>query len=258
MDIYRTYKFDFDEYSYTKEFAHALHESGIKKPAQFKQLLNDAGIEDYDYETIKSYYYGRRAAPLKVLIAVCKKLGLSADKLVYPQGVQDPAYNKDIAEDGWIFESVFYPCDLLSEDNGFTDFSVEEYFTDFCKNFSAKKYKESVYALAFVLSRYNYLIQKYHYAHVSDDEYSQIYAFTQRHIMDRKKDVESDAKKIIEWIRACNDEDFINAFYNKYTLCYYQNSACSLLELLSKLIGADSVNYAATLLPRQDRFEVKK
>lgn len=248
MDIYRTYKFDFDENSYTKEFAHALHESGIKKPAQFNQLLKEAGIEDYDYETVKSYYYGRRAAPLKVLIAVCKKIELSADKIVIPQGIQEPAYNRDLCDCEGAYETVFYYYPVLYEEEDF----IKSY-----GEFSAESYKECVDELSFVLSKYNYLIQKFHYAQVSDDEYAQIYVFTERHIMEREETTEDDVEKILDWIRKCDNEDFINAFYDKYTLCYYKHSCISMLELLSKLIGSEAVNYAAALLPRQDRFGVR-
>ena len=77
VNIYRTYKFDFDPDVYLREFKKALDESGVTKPALFYQMLKDVGIRGYNYETVKSYFYGRRMAPLNVLIAVCKKMELS-------------------------------------------------------------------------------------------------------------------------------------------------------------------------------------
>lgn len=248
VNIYKTYNFDFDGNSYVRVFTSALCESDIKTPSQFNQLLKDSGIENYSYETVKSYFYGRRFPPLDILIAVCKKLELSADKIVFPQSIQEPAYNNDICFCDRLIEYVFYPCNLLIDG---------EDFTAFYNDFSAEEYKSCVDETALVFSKYNYLIQKFRYAHVSNDEYGQIYTFTDRYIIDRKTPVESNADETLDWIRKCDNEDFINAFYSKYTFGYYKNSCRSLLELLSKVIGAEAVNYAATLLPCRDRFEVK-
>lgn len=248
MDIYRSYKFDFDANSYAKEFTNALRESGVTTPAKLNQLLTDAGIKDYNYETAKSYFYGRRTPPLNVLIAVCKKLELSADKIVIPQGIQEPTYKQDLCDCEGVYEMVFYYYPVLQE---------EEDFIKSFGEFSLGSYKGYVDELSFALSKYNYLIQKFHYAHVSNDEYNQIYVFTERHIVEREGPIESSAEAVLDWIRKCDNEDFINAFYDKYTLCYYKHSCRSLLELLRKLIGSEAMNYAAALLSRQDRFEVK-
>ena len=115
-------------------------------------------------------------------------------------------------------------------------------------------YEKNVDQIALMLSKYNYLIQKYHDAAVSGDELAQIFAFTERYIMDRSQDEATDPEAIIKWIRDCKDCAFPEAFYNKYTIGFYRRSCHSLLKTLSKAIPGRYIRYAAQLLPEQDMF----
>ena len=153
INIYKAYSFTFDANEYCKKFKEALCQANIKMPADFNNLLKSAGIKYYDYETVKSYFYGRRIPPFDVFIAVCKKLNLNADAIVFPHSVQDPQYNKDICDCEYLFRNVFYPYNP-SEDGGTPD-NLTEFF-------DAETYEGDVDSLALILSRYNYLIQKYH------------------------------------------------------------------------------------------------
>ena len=245
FDIYRTYKFDFDQSIYLREFKKALDEHGVTKPAQFDQLLKDAGIINCDYETVKSYFYGRRVPPLNILIAVCKSLGICADSIAFPQSVQTPTYDKDISDCGGWFCNIFMPYNIPWP----RDTSVN--LTEF---FQPDTYEKDVDEIALMLSKYNYLIQKYHYAAVSNDELDQIYTFTEKHIIDRYKGKLDNPQEIIDWMRDCNEEDFLKAFYDKYTISYYSASCHSLLNTLSTAIDGKFIKYAAQLLPEQDMF----
>jgi hypothetical protein len=246
INIYKTYNFDFDTDIYTKEFKKALDNSGVKKPAQFNQLIKDAGIKDYDYETVKSYFYGRRVPPLNIFIAVCKSLHLCADEIVFPQSIQKPLFNKDICDCEYLFRNIFYPYNKSEDDNIPTD------YTEF---FDAETYESNVDDLALILSRYNYLIQKYHYASVSNDELMQISFFTQRYIIDREKNDITDSENVMEWIRSSDDEEFFKAFYDKYTLGFYCMSCHSLLDVLGTAIQSKFIRYAQRLLPHQDMLK---
>ncbi len=246
INIYRAYSFDFDTDTYFKNFKKALESSGISKPAQFNRLLKNAGIKCYDFETVKSYFYGRRVLPLNVFIAVCKSLRLCADNITFPNSIQTPLYSKDICDCEHLFRNIFYPYNPPIDDG------TPDNLTEF---FDAETYEGDVDNLAAILSRYNYLIQKYHYAAVSNDELMQISRFTERHIINRSKGEKTDSEEIIKWIRSYSDKDFLNAFYDKYTIGYYGMSCHSLLEILSTAIQNRFIRYAKQLLPRQDLFK---
>ena len=46
INIYKTYSFNFDAYEYIKNFKEALHKASIKMPADFNNLLKNAGIKE--------------------------------------------------------------------------------------------------------------------------------------------------------------------------------------------------------------------
>lgn len=247
IDIYKTYSFAFDTNEYIKNFKEALRKANIKMPADFNNLLKSAGIKHYDYETVKSYFYGRRVPPFDVFVAVCKSKNLSADAIVFPGSIQDPECNTNI--DLWVCEgclnNIFYP--YSPPEDGETPNNLAEFF-------DAETYEGDVDCLAKNLSKYNYLIQKYHYVAVSDDELMQIVYFTERYIIDRSKDGVIDADEVMKWIRNCDDEDFLEAFYDKYTLGFYTMSCHSLLKVLSTAIDDKFIRYAEKLLPYQDKL----
>lgn len=245
IDIYRTYRFDFDQGIYMREFKRALDEHGVTKPSLLEEKLKDAGMTDCDYETVKSYFYGRRVPPLNILIAVCKSLGICADSIAVPQSVQTPACDKDITNCGGWFCRVFMPYNIPWP--GETPDNLTEFF-------QPETYEKDVDEIALMLSKYNYLIQKYHYAAVSNDELDQILNFTDKHIIDRYKGKADNPQEIIDWIRDCKEEDFLKAFYDKYTISYYSASCHFLLKKLSTAIDSKFIKYAAQLLPEQDRF----
>ena len=244
INIYKTYSFTFDTKKYIENFKEALRKANIKMPADFNKVLKNAGIKHYDYETVKSYFYGRRVLPLDVFIVVCKSLHLNADAIVFPHSVQDPLYNKDICDCEDFFRNIFYPYNM-TEDGGTPD-NLTEFF-------DAETYESDVDALAQVLSRYNYLIQKYHEVAVSNDELMQIVCFTERYIIDRSNNGGINAEEVMQWIRDCDCEEFLNAFYDKYTLGFYSMSCHSLLEFLSTVIDDKFIRCAGKLLPYQDR-----
>jgi len=245
VNIYRTYKFDFDPDVYLREFKKALDESGVTKPALFYQMLKDVGIRGYNYETVKSYYYGRRVPPLNIFIAVCKSLELNADKIAFPESIQNPEYNSDLRCSEDTFRNVFHPYNYSDKEDDFADLDLL---------FREATYKSDVEEVALVLSKYNYLIQKYHYASVSLDERDQIYEFTERYILDRSNGTETDPNKIMEWMRSSKDVNFLDEFYSKYTIGFYGKSCHHLLKILSNAISSNYIRCAAELLPRQDMF----
>lgn len=253
FDIYRPYEFHFDQDVYIKELKKALDEHGKTKPADLNKLLKEAGVNDIDYETVKSYFYGRRVPPFDVFVAICKSLDLNADKIAIPQSVQTPTYKGELSDgDAWrkcweCFTNVFYPYE--SKDDG-APIGVAEYF-------NADTYESDVDEIAAILARYNYLMQKYHYAEVSEDEFDQLCKFSARHIVERRGG-QADPQEVVNWIYDCEDPDIVTGFYNKYTLGFYGKSCHSLLEISSTVIDDKLIKYAAQLLPKQDKFgEVK-
>jgi hypothetical protein len=239
INIYKTYRFAFDPDEYTRNFKEALREKSIKMPADFNDRLKKAGIDSYDYESVKSYFYGRRVPPFDVFAAVCKNLHLNADAIAFPHSIPDPRCAKDICDCEHLFRNVFYPYN-----------PGEENLTEF---FYAETYERDVDALTSILLKYNYLIQKYHYAAVSNVEWMQIVFFTERYIVEREKEGTTSAEEVMAWIRDCDEEEFLTAFYEKYTLAYYTMPCHSLLNILSTAIDGKLISYAAQLLPAHDR-----
>ena len=244
INIYKTYGFGFDANRYVQNFKAALDAADINKPGDFNKLLKASGIQSYDYETVKSYFYGRRIPPLDIFFAVCKALRLNADAIAFPDSVMDPVYDKDICECEDCFRNVFYPY------NPSEDGKTPENLTEL---FDAETYESDVDRLALILARYNYLIQKYRFAAVSDDELMQICCFTKRYIINRSKDGVIDVEEVTKWIRRCDEEDFLEAFYDQYTLGFYTMNCRSLLNIMSTAIDAGLIGYAEQLLPPKDR-----
>ena len=246
IDIYKKYSFSFDTDKYVKNFKNSLDNAGIRTPANFNDLLKKAGIRHYNYETVKSYFYGRRVPPMDVFIAVCKSLKLNADAIAFPDSIEDPEC--DISIDVWgiedFFRTVFYPYNM-PEDGGIPD--------DLTEFFDAETYENDVNYIAKILSRYNYLIQKYHDIAVTNDELEQIVGFTSRYIIDRSKGGIIDVDEVFKWIRACDKEEFLDVFYDKYTLGFYTMNCHELLKVLSTAIDEKFIKYAEELLPYQDK-----
>lgn len=243
VDVYGTYSFDFNPTDYVRNFKQALDRAGIKKPAQFHRLLKNAGIKGYDIETVKSYFYGRRMPHLNVFIAVCKSLHLCADEIAFPNSILSPAYGGDISDCEVFFRNVFCPYNPPAHEGDPVDLTAF---------FSADTYQSDVHTLGLILTKYNYLIQKYHAASVSNDELAQITAFTEKYIMDRESNRTADAQQVLEWIRRCEDEAFLSAFYSKYTLGFYNKRCYSLLVTLSTAIPDRQIREARKLLPLRD------
>ena len=242
--VYKTYRFDFDKQVYVREFSKALREHGITKPAQFHRLLKKEGIVGYDYETVKSYYYGRRVPPLGVFFAVCKGLQLCADQIAFAQSVASVADCGDISDYDDCFRNVFHPYNAPRCADDIPN--LTEYFCE-------QTYRGDTDRLALVLSKYHYLIQKYHYASVSNDELTQITQFTRRYIIDRESGIGVDYESVLAWIRNDKSEAFLETFYSRYTIGYYGKSCRVLLDALRDAIPSELILYAEQLLPDQDR-----
>ena len=242
-NIYRAYSFKFDSAVFTENFKKALNNKGIDKPAEFNKKLKEAGIKQYDYETVKSYFYGRRVPPLDVFISVCKTLGLNADDIAFPGSVQNPKDDDDIRISWEVLGNIF--CPYNPPLNGEAPKNLTEFFNE-------ESYEKNVDAFAKALAKYNYLMQKYHYASVSNDEVIQITYFTEKYIIERGKEESTSFEEVKKWIRDYEGEEFLDAFYDKYTLGYYAMSCHSLLEILSGAIDKKFIKYAEQLLPYQD------
>ena len=242
VDIYKTYSFDFDKSEYMKNLRKALADKGITKPAEFDRQLKIIGVTDCDYETVKSYFYGRRAVPLNIFVAICKYFPLCADEIAFPKSVHKPGYGGDIFICEDLFRHIFFPYNQLQNDSDPVD------FTEF---FNADTYESDVDHLALILSKYNYLIQKYHYASVSNDEFAQIYCFTKTYIVEKQPQPQTDCEEVIKWFRSYDANDFLNAFYNKYTLGFYNMRCDYLLNVLKNAIPDKFTKYAEKLLPVQ-------
>lgn len=242
INIYKAYSFEFDKNAYYVNFKKALDENGKQTPAEFNRLLKEAGIKNCNYETVKSYFYGRRILPLDVFIAVYRNLkNCSADEILFPGSVQKPLCDKDIGNCEHLFRNIFYPYETLDYDK----------IDDLTGLLDVNAYESDVNALASILSRYNYLIQKYHYASVSNDELAQISDFSMKYIIERTKAYETDYEEVLKWARSYDGKDFLNAFYDKHTLGYFGTDCYSLLKS-NKGIPEKLLKCALQLLPNQD------
>lgn len=225
IDVYKKYDFSYNEKQFMKSFKEALAEKGYNSLTSFYGLVKK--FDYYSYETIKSYYNLRRVVPLQLFASICKYLNLDATKLMCPNSIYEYNYKQPIAADSvsrrntfFCFNSVFYDkesIELLMEDNGY------EKFNDFTK--------KEVYTLSLILSKYNYLLQKYYYASLSNSELNDLVMFSFNHIMERKTNSSFDFKEFVKWKKELKTTDFLDEFYKKYILSY---NGCICRELLKE------------------------
>ena len=196
VDIYYRYDFSYNKNLYMETLKKVLYEKGINNLNDFRALLLKCGCESY--ETAKSYFNLRRVIPLNILGMICNYLNISSDEIMFPNSIPKFEYTKGIG-------ATCEELDLIS-----TLFQSVFIFDSPTSPF--------INTLSLVLSKYNYLLQKYYYGNLSNIELKEMGNFSINFLMDKKTNKLLNWKDFLIWKNELRTDDFLNDFYNKYML----------------------------------------
>ena len=244
-DAFRTYRFGFDKALYAKKFKETLTAHGILKPADLNALFERAGITEYGYETVKSYFYpDRRLPPMPILAAVCRALKVSADSIAF-SGSTPPPYPHPIGgsfEAGFTVENTFltvFENEALRE-NGILwqeDLEVLE---------------SAIEALSDILARYHYLLAKYRFAALSGRELAEVMDFTDRYLV-TEDGFFAPWDEVSERVKGFDSESFLESFYENYAIGLYSTPIHQLAKGLASALPDGMKKKLSALLPESKR-----
>lgn len=255
VDIYKRYNFEYDENVYKKNLKEALLNKGYKKLSSFYNLLDECGSSSY--ETARSYYNLRRTVPLDVFRDICLKLDLNATEIMFPGSIKKFDFNIDKYDspDGYgkiflIFNEIFYIYndemhpDIVNEELKQND--PEKYY---------KELKKNIDKATLILAEYNYLLQKYCFSNICNNELRFFGNISTLYLKDRETNQLLDLKKFLEWKKELKKEDIIKSFYDKYTFVFQDVECKELLQMLKRCVSPSVFTEINNLMPKQDRID---
>ena len=240
IDIYHKYDFSYNENEYKNNLKEALASKGYNKLSKYVKLFNDLGVTSY--ETCKSYYSLRRVVPLDVLAKLCDLLELNATKIMFPKSIPLFEFNKPIANDVYTSQHVY----MLF-------LSMLEIKDNIGKKEVLNKIKKDIDELTLYIARYNYSIQKYNYANVSNLEITDIGYFSERFLVKRLTKEALDWDEFRKWNKTIKSEDFITEFYNKYEFIY-NDDYIKIIKEYKDVLPLDLVDSINNILAMNDRI----
>lgn len=250
IDVYKKYDYSYDEKQFMKSFKEALVEKGYTSLSLFYGLLQKFGYSSY--ETARSYYNLRRVVPLKLFASICNYLDLNATKLMYPSSIFEYNFSRPLVSDAESGRTTYL--------HFISVFDHKENIEYLIKDIGSEKFNESlkndIYFLSLILAKYNYLLQRYYYASLSNAELTDFGMFSENHIVDRETNSKFEFKEFEKWRKEIKTTDFLDEFYKKYTLGFMTRK-CSeifkenksyftkeIFDLINNLLyKIDKVNY---------------
>lgn len=224
INVYKKYDFSYDEKQFMKNFKEAIVEKGYKSLSLFYGLLQK--FECSSYETARSYYNLRRVIPLKLFASICNYLNLNATKIMYPNSIFEYNYTNPLAIDAVAYKITYFA--FLSV------FDYKENIEQLFKTMNIEEYSESikkdVYTVSLILSKYNYLLQRYYYAGLSNIELDDMIIFSVNNIVERESNNKFEFKEFLKWKKELKTTDFLDEFYKKYTLSFSDRKCSEILE----------------------------
>ena len=251
VEVYRIYDFKYDEKIFMNNFKNTIVEKGYNTLSLFRDLLKTIGINSYD--TARSYYNKRRVIPVDILTKLSIKFDMNVNQLMFPNSIPVDIYNKNIANNFAsykrtfdCFNTVFYLYNdaihpeiiTLKFDNLINIYSEIENATN---------------QLSLIISKYNYLLQKYYFAGLNDEELKDISIFTENFIVDRNTYKKPVWDELINWKNNLKTFNFIKDFYEKYTFSLHNKMCFELLELMKNNLPNKLYLLISNLLPEVER-----
>ncbi len=249
LEVYQRYNFNYDEKLFMSNLKKALNEKGIKSLGAFHNLLIGIGVPGY--EIARSYYNLRRTVPFDVLVRICEKLDLNATEIMFPGSILDPLCERFIASNHKDYNNIFNTLyfmysDSLKSDDEVLDYEKSEIDETLINN--------SVEKLSLILHKYNYLLQKFYYADVANTEIKDLGVFSECFLSDRKTLEKLDWHEFKKWKEELKSNDFLEDFYEKYTLTIYDYTFKEIVEYFKNNISKEVFNNLNNLLPENDRI----
>jgi hypothetical protein len=166
-----------------------------------------------------------------------------------PDSIPVNIYNKHISLDKLfdIINTIFY------EFNNSRHPEVQTNIND-----RINELEEYINLLSMILSRYNYFLQKYYFADLSNEELLELGMFCNFFIVEREilRPINLHEFKVL--IKNSGTEDFIKEFYNKCTLALNDIPLIEYLNEMIDFIPDYLIDLIINLLPEIDRKQVKE
>ncbi len=228
INVYKKYDYCYNEKQFMKNLKEAIAEKGYNSLSLFYSLLQKFGCTSY--ETARSYYNLRRVVPMKLFASICIFLQLNATKLMFPNSIFEYNYNRPIAVDSISYRTTYFLFLSVFE---FKE-NLEYKFETMNKEEYSEQIKNDVYLVALILSKYNYLLQRYYYASLSNVEFDDMITFSINNIVERESNDKFEFEKFLKWKKELKTSNFLDEFYKKYTLSF---GGCKCSEILKRNKG---------------------
>ena len=242
LEVYQRYNFNYDEKLFMSNLKKALNEKGIKSLGTFHNLLIGIGVPGY--EIARSYYNLRRTVPFDVFVRICEKFDLNATEIMFPGSILDPLCERFIASNHKDYNIAF--MDFYTLYFMYSDSLKSEIDETLIKN--------SVEKISLILHKYNYLLQKFYYADVANTEIKDLGVFLEYFLSDRKTGEKLDWHEFKKWKEELKSDDFLQDFYEKYTLTIYDYTLKEIIEYFKNNVSKEVFNKLNNLLPENDRI----
>lgn len=251
IDVYKKYDFIYDEKVFMENFKKEIINKGYNTLSKFHELLKSIGLHSYD--TARSYYNLRRIIPLDVLAELCIKLDLDADKIMFPNSIIEIKYNKTLAsgiEDFRVTFDAFNDTFYLNNEAIYPDviknspLSTEERY---------KHFKNAINRLTLIILKFNYMLQKYNFAGLSNDVLKDIKLFALNFIYDKETNTKLNWDEFVLWKNTLKTEDFLTSFYNKYTFILRDDKCINLFTLMLDYLPLEISEMINNLFPNNER-----
>ena len=250
IDLYREYDFKNDEKRFMINFKNAMLDKGYNSLSLFHELLQTIGINSYD--TARSYYNMRRIIPVDILIKLSVKLNLNITEIMFPDSIPVNVYTKNIANnyDAYsrtfnYFNTVFYLYnDAFHPDVTFKN--LDRINSDI---------EHAANQLSLRISKFNYLLQKYYFADLNEEELSDISAFSINLLVNRETNEKLNWNDVIDLKKNLLTTDFLKEFYNKYTFSIHNKKCFELLELMKNNLPQNLYQLIKNILPELERVD---
>lgn len=224
INVYKKYDYSYDEKQFMNSFKEAIVEKGYTSLTLFYGLLQKFGYSSY--ETARSYYNLRRVVSLKLFASICNYLHLNATKLMYPNSIFEYNFSRPLISDPESSRTTYL--------HFISVFDHKENIEYLIKDIGSEKFNEilknDIYFLSLILAKYNYLLQRYYYAGLSNSELNDLVLFSVNHIIERETNNKFEYNKFKIWKKELKTTDFLDEFYKKYTLSFNDRKCNEILK----------------------------
>lgn len=252
VNVYRKYDFKYYEIEFMNNFKNAMIDKGYHTLSLFHELLKTVGINSYD--TARSYYNKRRVIPVDILTKLSIKLDLNLNEIMLPDSIPVCIYKKNIAKNHEAYNETFNCFNTVFY--LYNDAFHPEIITLTSKN-SDKIYSEieqSTNQLSLIISKYNYLLQKFYFADLNKEELNDTMSFSINLLVDRNTNEKLNWDDVIDLKNNLTTSNFLKEFYNKYTFSIHDKKCFELLELMKNTLPETLFKSINNLLPKLERL----